>query len=152
MLEIHWLIRTAHLLAGAIWVGGNILYLVVVVPALRLGEATSRVSSAIATHFKRLTSLCIYVLLLSGGYLLFDRLTQTTLGWPYLIVLILKILAALAMFALAYYMGQSYVRKVARKVTRFSQLAPRLMVALGILVFLLGALLNILFEATLAPK
>lgn len=152
MLEIHWLMRTVHLLAGAAWVGGSIMYLVVVVPALRLGGSDTKVSAAIAAQFKRLTNLCIYMLLLTGGYLLFDRLTQTTLGWPYLVVLVLKIATALAMFALAFYMGQSNVRKLARQTTRFSQFAPRLMVALGILVFMLGAMLNLLFEMTIAPK
>jgi putative copper export protein len=149
MLEIHWLMRTAHLLAGATWVGGSMMYLLVVLPALRLGEPAPKVSAAIATQFKRLTNLCIGVLLLSGGYLVFDRLTQTTLGWPYLLVLILKIVAALAMFALALYMGQSNARKIAKRSTRFSRAAPQLMVSLGILVFVLGGLLNLLFEMTI---
>ena len=152
MSVLDWLMRAAHILAGTAWVGGSIMYLVVVLPALRLGGATPQVSAAIATQFKRLTNLCIGVLLLSGGFLVFDRLTTTTLGWPYLLVLILKILAALAMFALAFYMGESRVRKLARHTTRFSQAAPQLMVALGVLVFALGALLNLLFEMAIVPK
>ena len=152
MLVIDWVMRGAHVLAGAAWVGGSIMYLVVVIPALRLGGAAPQVSAAVAANFKRLTNLCIGVLLLSGGYLVFDRLTQTKLGWPYLLTLGLKIAAALAMFALAWYMGQSNVRKLAKRSTRLSQAAPRLMVTLGVLVFLLGALLNLLFELTIAPK
>jgi hypothetical protein len=152
MLGLDWLMRTAHEVSGAAWVGGSIMYLVVVVPALRLGGPAPKISAAIATNYKRLTNLCIGVLLLSGGYLVFARLTQTTLGWPYLVVLVLKVLAALAMFALAMYMGQNNVRKIARQTTRFSQAAPQVMVALGILVFALGALLNLLFELTIAPK
>lgn len=152
MLGIDWLMRATHVLAGAAWVGGSIVYLVVVIPALRLGGPAPKVSEAIAAGFKRLTNLCMGLLLLSGGYLVFDRLAQTTPGWPYLLVLFLKIAAALAMFALALYMGQSNVRKLARRSTRFSQAAPKLMVSLGVLVFLLGALLNLLFELTIAPK
>lgn len=152
MLAIDWLMRAAHVLAGAAWVGGSIMYLVVVIPALRLAGPAPKVSAAIAANFKRLTSLCMGVLLLSGGYLIFDRLTQTTLGWPYLLTLLLKISAALAMFALAIYMGQSNVRKLAKRSTRFSQVAPQVMVGLGLLVFGLGALLNLLFELTIAPK
>lgn len=152
MLVIDWLMRSAHVLAGAAWVGGSIMYLVVIVPALRLGGPAPKVSALVATTFKRLTNLCIGVLLLSGGYLVVDRLTQTTLGWPYLLTLGLKIAAALAMFALAFYMGQSSVRKLAKRSTRFSRSAPQLMVALGVLVFLLGALLNLLFELTIAPR
>lgn len=152
MIAIQWVMRATHILAGTAWVGGSIMYLVVVLPALRLSGAPTQVGAAIATHFKRLTNLCIGVLLLTGGFLVFARLTTTTLGWPYLLVLLLKLLAALAMFALAFYMGESRVRKLAKQTTRFSQLAPRLMVALGILVFALGALLNLLFELTIAPK
>lgn len=152
MLALYWLMRSAHILAGTAWVGGSIMYLVVVLPALRLGGATPQISATIAANFKRLTNLCMGILLLSGGYLVFDRLTTTTLGWSYLLVLVLKIVAALAMFALAFYLGQSRVRKLAKYATRFSHFAPQLMVALGILVFALGALLNLLFEMALAPK
>lgn len=152
MLAIDWLMRAAHVLAGAAWVGGSIMYLVVVIPALRLTRPAPQVGAAIAAQFKRLTNLCMGLLMLSGGYLIFDRLTQTTLGWPYLSALALKIAAALAMFALAIYMGQSSARKLAKRSSRFSQAAPQLMVALGVLVFVLGALLNLLFQLTIAPK
>ncbi len=152
MLAIDWLMRAAHVLAGAAWVGGSIMYLVVVIPALRLAGPDPRISAAIAAHFKRLTNLCIGLLLLSGGYLIFDRLTQTTLGWPYLVTLALKLVAALAMFALTIYMGQSSARKLAKRATRFSQAAPQVMVGLGVLVFALGALLNLLFQLTIAPR
>lgn len=152
MFALDWLMRSAHILAGTVWVGGSIMYLIVVLPALRLNGVTQQVSAAIAANFQRLTNLCMGVLLLSGGYLVFERLTTPTLGWSYLLVLVLKIVAALGMFALAFYLGQSRIRKLAKHVTRFSQVAPQLMVALGILVFALGALLNLLFEMALAPK
>jgi len=96
-------------------------------------------------------NVCMGVLLLSGAFMMFDRLTQTTLGLPYLIVLGLKIVSAIAMFILAIYLGQSSIRRLAKRSTRLSRAAPQLMLALGIFVFLLGALLNGLFEATVAP-
>jgi hypothetical protein len=92
------------------------------------------------------------VLLLTGGYLVFDRLTQTTIGLSYVIVLVLKVTFAIAMFVLAFYLGQSNIRRMAKRSTRLSKVAPQLMVALGILVFVLGALLNSLFEASIAPR
>jgi hypothetical protein len=109
------------------------------------------VVAQIAALFNRMVTICIGVLLLSGVYLMFDRLTQTTLGLPYLIVLGLKIAAALSMFVLAIYLGQSNIRRLAKRSTRLSKVAPQLLLALGILVFLLGALLNTLFEAAIAP-
>lgn len=152
MLVFDWLMRAAHVLAGAAWVGGSLVYLAVVKPALRVSEAPPRVGAVIAAHFTHLTNLCIGVLLLSGGYLLFSRLTRTTLGWPYLLILGIKLAAALAMFALALYLSQSHVRKLAGRSTRFSQAAPSLLLALGALVFGLGALLNLLFELTIAAS
>ena len=151
MLEIRLIVRAAHILAAAAWVGGNILYLVAVIPALRSSGPAPAVAAQIAALFRRIVNVCIGVLLLTGAYLMFDRLTQTALGWPYLVVLGLKIAAAMAMFVLAIYLGQSNIRRLAKRSTRLSRAAPQLMLALGIIVFILGALLNGLFEATIAP-
>jgi len=98
-----------------------------------------------------MVNICVGVLLLSGAYMMFDRLTTTSLGWPYVTILGIKTIAALGMFVLAIYLGQSSVRKLAKRTSRFSKVAPQLMLALGILVFLLGALLNGMFEAAIAP-
>jgi len=151
MLEIRLIVRFAHILAAATWVGGNIFYIIVVLPALRSSEATPALAAQIAALFRRLVNICIAVLLLTGAFMTFDRLTQTTLGLPYLVVLVLKIVSALAMFILALYLAQSNIRRLAKRSTRLSKAAPQLMLALGIWVFLLGALLNGLFEATVAP-
>jgi putative copper export protein len=152
MLEIRVIVRTVHILAAAAWVGGNILYLVAVIPALRSGGPAPGVGAQIAAHFRRLVNICVGVLLLTGAYLAFDRLTSTSLGWPYLVVLGLKIIVALAMFVLAIYIGQSNIRRLAKRTTRLSKAAPQLVLALGILVFLLSALLTGLFEASIAPN
>ncbi|GAC1401243.1 MAG: hypothetical protein NVS4B12_09790 [Ktedonobacteraceae bacterium] len=149
LLAVRVLVRVAHTIAAAAWVGGSIMYLLVVLPALRLGGATPAVASNIANLFKRMVNICIGVLLLSGAYLTFDRLTQTTLGLPYLMVLVVKIAGAIGLFVLALYIGQSNIRRIAKRTTRLSKVAPQLMLALGILVFILGAVLNQLFETTI---
>ncbi len=151
MFEIRLIMRVAHLLAAAAWVGGSIFYQLVLAPALRMAGPAPALAARVAALFRRMVSACIGVLLLSGAFLTFDRLTQTTLGWPYLVVLGIKVAAALVMFALAAYMAQSNIRRLAKRSTRLSQAAPQLLLALGIFVFLLGALLNGLFEAALAP-
>ncbi len=151
LLMLRLIARTAHTLSAAAWVGGSIMYLLVVQPALRLGGPAPAVAAKVAALFKQMVNVCIGVLVLSGVYLVFDRLTQTTLGWPYLTVLGLKIASAIALFLLAIYLGQSNVRRLAKRTTRLSKAAPQLMLALGIFVFVLGALLNILFELTVAP-
>ena len=151
MLEIRLIMRAAHTLAAAAWVGGSILYLVAVLPALRSKGPAPAVAGEIAALFRRMVNICMGVLLLSGAYLMFYRLTQTTLGWPYLVVLGLKIALATGMFIVAIYIGQSNIRRLAKRSTRLSRAAPQLMLALGIVVFILGALLNGLFEGTIAP-
>jgi len=151
MLEVRTLVRAVHILAGTAWVGGSLFYLVVVQPALRSFGPVPVLAANIAELFKRMVNICVGVLLLTGGYLVFDRLTQTTLGLPYLIVLGIKIVAALGMFVLAMYMAQGNIRRLAKRSTRFSRVAPRLMLALGIVIFILGALLNSLFEMSLVP-
>ena len=151
MLEIRLIVRAAHILAAAAWVGGSILYLVAILPALRSSGPAPAVAAQIAALFRRMVNVCIGVLLLTGAYLMFDRLTQTALGWPYLVVLGLKIAAAIAMYVLAIYLGQSNIRRLAKRSTRLSRATPQLMLALGIIVIIMGALLNGLFEAAIAP-
>ncbi len=151
IIEIRWLVRVVHTLAAAAWVGGSFMYLLVVVPALRSAGPAPAVAAKIAVLFKQMVNICVGVLLFSGAYLMLDRLTQTTLGLPYIITLGLKIAGSLGLFILAIYLGESNIRRLAKRSTRLSKAAPQLMLALGIFVFLLGALLNVLFEATIAP-
>lgn len=151
MIALRLIVRTVHIIAASAWVGGSIFYLLIVVPALRIGGPAPAVAAQVAALFKRLVNICMGALLLSGAYLTFDRLTQTTLGLPYLVVLGLKIVAALGLFVLAIYLGQSNVRRLAKRSTRLSKVAPQLMLALGVGIFVLGALLNSIFEATIAP-
>ncbi len=94
MIEIRFLVRAVHTLAGAAWVGGSLMYLLVVLPAFRLAGPAPALAAQVAALFKRLSNICIGALVLSGAYLVFDRLTQTTLGLLYIVVLLLKIAAA----------------------------------------------------------
>ena len=140
--------RTAHVLAGGVWVGGSVIYLLVIVPALRLSGAGGQVATQIAALFRRLVNICIGVLVLSGVYLIFDRLASTTVGVTYVVVLAIKTLAALAMIALAAYQAQE-ARRLAKMRGRMWRVAPLLILWLGVLTFLLGATLTGLFEAGL---
>ncbi len=144
------LMRTAHVLAGGIWVGGSVVYLLVILPALRLGKAEPSVGAGIAALFRKLVNICIGVLVISGVYLVFDRLSLTSVGLAYVVVLVVKTLAALAMILLAVYQAQE-ARRVARLRGRLWALAPRLILGLGVLTILLGATLTGLYEASLAP-
>jgi uncharacterized membrane protein len=153
MLDFSWLallMRSVHILAGVAWVGGSLFYLLIALPVLRVNGARPAMMTQIALLFKRMVNICIALLLLSGGYLVFDRLQETRLGWLYPLVLALKVALALVMCLLAVYLGQSAIRKLAGQHSRLSRLAPSLQVGLGISIFILGALLNTLYELAIA--
>lgn len=142
-------IRAIHILAGGVWVGGSVMYLLVILPAFRLSRPAPEVSAQVARLFRQMINICIGVLILSGVYLVFDRLTLIAIGPVYLIVLVVKILAALAMFLLALFQAQE-ARRPAKQRGRWWRQAPRYMLVLGVLTFVLGATLTILFELELA--
>lgn len=142
------LMRTAHVVAGAVWVGGSMMYLLVIGPALRLSKASREVGMQIAVLFRRLVNICIGVLVLSGVYLVFDRLTAATVGIAYVIVLAVKIVAALAMILLAINQAQE-ARRLVRQRSRLWKISPQLILWLGIITFFLGATLTGLYEAGL---
>jgi uncharacterized membrane protein len=152
LIDLGWFMRTVHVLAATAWVGGSIMYQLVVLPALRIAGPVPAVSARIALLFKRLVNACVGILLVTGVYLMFDRLAQTKLGLPYLVVLGIKVIVALGLFVLALYMAQSKLQRLAKRSTRLSKVAPQLMLALGICIFILGALLNHLFELAIAPR
>jgi putative copper export protein len=150
-MVLHDLMRTAHVLAGGVWVGGSVVYLLVIAPALKLGHAGPEVGALAGQLFRRLVNLCIGILLLSGVYLIVDRLSSVEVGTAYVVVLVVKVAVALAMFALALYQAQE-ARRLAKRRGRLWRLAPRVILALGIVTFLLGAALTTLYEAALASS
>ena len=139
------IMRTIHVLAGGVWVGGSLMYLLVIGPAFRLTKPAPEVSAQVARLFRQLVNICIGALLLTGVYLVFDRLSLVTIGAAYLVVLVVKTLAALAMFALAFFQAQE-ARRPARLRGRWGRRTPRYILALGMLIFLLGTTLTVLFE------
>jgi|SRR5579862_3082348 len=143
--------RTIHVLAGGVWVGGSLVYLLVIAPALRLGKPTPElreVSAAMGALFRRMVNICMGALLISGVYLIFDRLTTVTVGIAYIVTLAIKIALALAMFGLAIFQAQEARRPPQRR-SALWRTAPGLILWLGIVVFLLGAILTGLFETAL---
>jgi uncharacterized membrane protein len=121
----------------------------VIGPAFRLARPAPEVSAQVARLFRQLVNICIGALLLTGVYLIFDRLSLIAIGPSYLVVLVVKVLAALAMFLLALFQAQE-ARRPARQRGRWWRLTPRVILALGVLTFLLGTVLTILYEMELA--
>lgn len=142
------LMRAAHTLAGGVWIGGSVIYLLVILPALRLGKTAPEVAAHIATQFRRVVNVSMLTLLGSGVYLIFDRLTAIEVGPAYVATLTVKVVLALGMFGLAIFQAQE-ARRPARLRGRLWRVAPRLILALGVIVFVLGAVLSGLFDAAL---
>ena len=95
-------VRWAHLVSAAAWVGGSLFYLLVLRPALRRSPGSSGgVSAAAASDFRALVDTSILVLLVTGVILTFNRLSAGVVGVPYVAVLGIKIALSLWMFILA---------------------------------------------------
>ncbi len=147
LLALRVLMRTAHIVAGAAWIGGSIFYLVALLPGLRAGGAGPEVGAQVAARFRKLVNVCMGVLLVTGVYLTFDRLASSVVGVAYVVVLGGKIAVALAMFALAVYQAQEGVSRLRARRGPLWKAVPRLILALGLLAFLLGAVLTEIFES-----
>ena len=154
---LHVLMRTAHLVSSAAWVGGSIFYAWVLLPQLRGSEEGRGVSPALAASFGRVVGASAWTLLATGGYLTFDRLTNARLGAPYALVLALKLLLVVWMFLLAGALGRrrtrpSLTHPSGHEARRVLLPAPTLVLLLGLAVFLLSAALTTIYGATPAAR
>lgn len=97
-------LRWAHAIASVAWVGGSFFYLWVLRPALAFSEAREMrqaVEQRVNRGFQELVDACIMILVVSGVLLSFDRLAQGPISGAYVVLLGLKITAAMWMFYLA---------------------------------------------------
>ena len=141
------LVRTAHLLAAAAWVGGSIVYAVSGRPAPGAG----------GRPFAWVVRLCTWALILSGAAMVVDRLAIAATSPFYLAGLALKVGLAIAMFGLAGSLVPSAARlrrpgppAAAAPSGRPAWLTtPYLILELGVLVYLLGAVLAVTYTRAL---
>ena len=90
------LVRLLHVLAGAFWVGGGLLFLYLVAP--RSGAA----GSGLADQLGRAMSHSVSVFLLTGAVLVFVRLADPNATGAYLVLLALKLALAFLAFLLVW--------------------------------------------------
>lgn len=96
------LIRWLHNVSAVAWIGGSLLHILVLRPVLRAYPASSAIAQTIAVQFRSVIDVCILVLFVTGSIMLFDRITPGDLGTAYIVVVIIKITAALWLFLMAY--------------------------------------------------
>src|SRR5215467_7469025 len=107
------LMRSIHIVAASVWIGGSVVYMLVIMPALRISKADVQLSRHMGELFRRLVQVCMGALLLSGVYLIVDRLGGAGASVAYVVVLTIKIIVSLAMMALALVQAQEARRRLA---------------------------------------
>ncbi len=95
------LIRWLHNLAAVTWVGGGLFYALALRPFLRARPDAAPFLQELGGHFRSLVDLCVLVLVATGVILVVDRLSAGVTGTAYLLVLVVKVLAALWLFWVA---------------------------------------------------
>ena len=151
------------MLSATAWIGGSIFYLVALAPNVR-GANVGELMGAINRSFGALVQVCIWLLLASGVIMVFDRLSEPqAAGVLYPVVLAIKVVLSLAMFLIAGWLGERAFRRRRPRTTpaeatpkmawwgrlKDRAFASRVVLAIGVVVFILGAILTALFEAGL---
>ena len=150
LLVTRWL----HTLAAVVWVGGGIFYWVALRPAIRSGEVPPSATRFAGVEFGQLVALAMWTLVLTGGILVFTRLSEPTATVPYGAVLAVKVALSAWMFFLTVgrRRGPAPGEEAPRGRLRSAVNAlghVNMTVVLGIIVFLLSDVLRLMVERAL---
>lgn len=146
------LIRWFHTIAAVVWIGGGIFYWIILTPVLRLSNSAPSLSMKISYEFNRLVKLTIWVLVITGAILLTTRLAEEVASPEYVAILAVKITLAFLMFFLVYSMRKknhftNLAKSAAPAVTTHKFIPkPLLITGLGIIVFFLSEVLQLIVE------
>ena len=150
------IVRWAHLISAAAWVGGSIFWLLVLKPSSKNISDDVELNRSVQKEFRALVNTCIFVMLATGAIMTFDRLSSTTLGSNYVLILGLKIATVALMFYLIRAQRKSYPNKASIKNKPEIKTLParllssyNLIIVLGLLAFLLSDLLYHIYTNTL---
>lgn len=104
------LVRWVHDMAVVTWVGGNIFFLVVLRPAMRRGGGSPELGRNIGMVFREAVEISLWVLIVTGFILIFDRITVVT-SLAYGTALGVKLLLFSVMALIAYALGRRGPRR-----------------------------------------
>ncbi len=143
------ILRLAHGLAAAIWVGGGAYYLLAVRPSVRnAGDEQSRaLAGAVQREFGEWASVATIVMVATGVILMFERLSGGQGTAVYVTLLVIKIVAAVAAFWMTGVLRPSRGIRGPRRTGKLD--TAWLVLSLSIVAFLLGALLTTIYPAGL---
>jgi uncharacterized membrane protein len=144
-------LRLAHGLAAAIWVGGGFYYVFAVRPKVRGADndEARAIGSAMQREFGEWASVATIVMIASGVILMFERLSGGQGTLVYVSLLIIKIVAAVVAFWMAGVLKPAARREVPTRSRTRTVDAAWLILGLSALAFLIGALLTTLYPADL---
>lgn len=134
--------RTAHLGAMSVWFGGGLLYLLS--RSTPRSVANGETAGAYGQLLRTLIGRSFAVLVASGAYLIFDRLSNPRLGITYILVLAVKLALVVT---IAWTVG------IRRQRVAVAQVRPRwrdpgwIALVLGAGALILGVALTLIYEA-----
>ena len=154
LLAIRWM----HAIAAVSWVGGSIFYLVVLRPAGRRSPLSSESQGAIGEEFRGLVHTAMAVLLITGIILSASRLTGDGASLYYVITLGIKIALALYMFYVVWFLQKKASPDGPPEIPswwvnwRMRTTGTNAVLIIGVIVFGLADLLDLLFETQLVAQ
>lgn len=126
-------LRVTHALAAMVWLGGGVYFMLAVRPASRdIAEPPRAFISATQGYFGEWARMATMVMVVTGGVLVFDRLSDGSANLTYVALMGAKILAALVAFWMA------SVRPGRRAARGSSRSRPEWIVMLGFVAFAIG--------------
>jgi uncharacterized membrane protein len=145
------LLRLAHAIAAVLWLGGGAYYVLALRPALRNADPAAQAAGREAQReFGEWASVATLVLIATGVVLTFDRLTDGRGTSVYVILLAIKIVAALVAFVLTgTFVGRSKARrgKGKPKINR-----SWLILSLGTAAFVIGITLSVIYPTGIGQR
>ena len=99
------LVLWAHIMAVTVWIGGNLFFLFVLRPVMRLGGSSPSFGARIGQLFKEMVEISLLVLIITGVILIFDRLTVLGSN-TYGLILAIKLFLFSFMAIIAYALGK----------------------------------------------
>jgi uncharacterized membrane protein len=128
-------LRVAHSVAAVVWLGGGVYFLVALRPAARDADSAGRAVVAAAQQaYAEWGQIATIVLLASGTVLVFERLSSAQGGWIYVVLLAIKVLAAVWAFVLV----RARLRASRR---RNGRIGSEFIITLGFVAFVTGVML-----------
>ncbi len=138
------LLRLAHAVAAALWLGGGAYYVLALRPALRSADpATREVGRVAQAEFGEWASVATIVLIATGVVMTFDRLTNGQGTTVYVILLGIKIVAAIA----AFWLTGTFVRNARSRPRGTRSVLNRswVILTLGTVAFVVGIALSVVY-------